>query len=59
MTKTLLVQFDGNVLVPQEFLIALIDPGDELHRRAATWVSHLDATLILTEYVWLETYNPA
>lgn len=45
------------ILVDSGFLIALIDPGDELHARAEAWVDHLDAPLIVTEYVWVEVYN--
>jgi uncharacterized protein len=45
------------ILVGSGFLIALIDPGDELHARAEAWVGHLNAPLVVTEYVWLEVYN--
>jgi predicted nucleic acid-binding protein len=45
------------MLVDTGFLIAIIDAGDELRRRAQAWLEHLERPLILTEYVWLETLN--
>jgi predicted nucleic acid-binding protein len=45
------------MLVDTGFLIAIIDPGDELRGRAQAWLEYLERPLILTEYVWLETLN--
>jgi predicted nucleic acid-binding protein len=45
------------MLVDTGFLIALIDPGDQLRHRAQAWVEHLAGPIVLTEYVWLETLN--
>lgn len=39
------------------YLIALLNPRDELHSRAQAWAARLDDSLLLTDYILWETIN--
>lgn len=39
------------------YLIALLNPRDELHPRAQAWANRLDGSLLLTDYILWETIN--
>jgi uncharacterized protein len=45
------------ILVDTGFLLALAQPTDELHIRAADWVQHLSEPMLVTEFVLWETVN--
>jgi predicted nucleic acid-binding protein len=45
------------LLCDSGFFIALLDPGDGLHRRARAWASQLVEELVVTEDVLWETIN--
>ncbi|MBI4474970.1 MAG: type II toxin-antitoxin system VapC family toxin [Acidobacteria bacterium] len=45
------------ILVDTGFLLALAQPTDELHARAAAWAQALSEPLLVTEYVLCETIN--
>lgn len=45
------------ILVDTGFLLALAQPTDGLHTRAAHWAQQLSEPLVVTEYVLLETVN--
>ncbi len=39
------------------YLIALLNPRDELHSRAQAWAEQMDGPLLLTDYILWETIN--
>ena len=39
------------------YLIALLNPRDELHSRAQAWAERLNGSLLLTDYILWETIN--
>ena len=45
------------ILVDTGFLLALAQPTDGLHTRAADWVQHLSEPMLVTECVLWETVN--
>jgi predicted nucleic acid-binding protein len=45
------------ILVDTGFLIALLSPRDELHKRATAWSAAANDPLLLTEYVLWEAVN--
>ena len=45
------------ILIDSGFLLALAQPTDSLHRRAAAWTYDLAEPLLVTEYILCETVN--
>ncbi|MBI3851293.1 MAG: type II toxin-antitoxin system VapC family toxin [Verrucomicrobia bacterium] len=45
------------ILVDSGFLLALAQPTDALHRRAAAWAQQLSEPLLVTEYILCEVIN--
>lgn len=45
------------ILIDTGYLLGLLCPSDELHQRAVAWSASLNARLLVTEYVVLETVN--
>ncbi len=45
------------ILVDTGYFLALVQPRDELHRRAISWANSVSEPLLVTEYVILETVN--
>lgn len=45
------------ILVDTSFVIAVLDPRDQLHARAVAWSTVLDESLIITEQVIWECLN--
>ena len=45
------------ILVDSGFLLALAQPTDALHARAAAWAGHISDRLLVSEYVLWETVN--
>lgn len=45
------------ILIDTGFLIALAEPRDALHARASSWLRILSDSLLLSEFVVLETIN--
>jgi predicted nucleic acid-binding protein len=44
-------------LIDTGYLIALLNPHDQLHARADAWSTHVTQGLVITEYVIWETVN--
>lgn len=45
------------IFIDTGYLIALLNPGDELHVRAAKWTSHIHEPLLVSEYILWELGN--
>lgn len=44
-------------LIDADYLIAFLNPRDQLHARAHAWAAHIVRELVVTEYVIWETVN--
>ena len=45
------------ILVDTGYFLALVQPRDELHQRAVSWVNSISEPLLVSEYIVWETVN--